>query len=390
MLSRKFSFIVGSLAITLLTSGSYSSLAGDASAKGRVSNQFASGTTSANLPHNFFNEPQSAEVRNKPNVPHGIPGGHTKPGNATAAPTHSSHQPTASSTHVPTSTTHTRVECPPGHEKGWIIDEGTHRYMILADGTKIELGQGGATHHTEHSTPSHTGEPHDPLHPLPTKEELELEEKLKPIAPHIFKRADPNHPTAEKRGEWGKALDDKVYFRVLGIWKHDPSVNAKTDIIATSVKDRIKMHEEMKAHHVKPATKPTHTTPKPENKPAEAKPTEDKPAEDKPAEEKPADDKPMMIPKAPPPPPRGGPKATLGSKFVRKAPTVVPPDVLGTTARTNTVQTDPTQGDKRVFSQGAANRAQTGVTGQEIPPADTSETGKPVLPPSGSTTTPAD
>jgi hypothetical protein len=384
MLSKKFSLILSSLTVTLLTSGSYPSLAGDASAKGRVSDQYASGATSANLPHNFFNQPQSADVRNKPNVPHGIPaGGHNKPGHTTTGDTHPSQGTT-------THSNPSKVDCPPGHEKGWIITEDTHRYMILADGTKIDLDHSGGTHHADHhsATSSHSGSTHhsqhgdkpgldhSTLHPEPTPEELALEAKLKPVASHIFKRADPHNPTAEKRGEWGKALDGKV----LGIWKHDPSVNATTDIISTGVKDKIKASEA--------STKGQHS--KPEEKPAADKPAADKPAEDKPATDKPTDDnKPMNIPKAPPPPPKGGPKPAIGGKPVRKAPTVVPPDVVGTTGRTNTVQTDPTQGDKRVMSQGAANRAQTGLTGQEIPPADTSETGNPVPPPSGSTT-PAD
>jgi hypothetical protein len=183
---------------------------------------------------------------------------------------------------------------------------------------------------------------HKPSHPLPTPAEEALAAQLKPIQAHIFKRADPNHPNAEKRGEWGKALNDKVYFKTLGIWKHDPSVHATTDIIATGVKDKIKMFNQM-------GQKPQHSQtppPKPVRKP---------------------------IPAAAESPEKRWPKVNI-------------PDALGTTqGRVQSATTNPTKGNELEFGLGAPNRAQTGVTGKPIPEADSSAS-KPAVPPPSNVT----
>jgi len=263
---------------------------------------------------------------------------------------HDAAHPAKDATHCP--------PCPCGGVGGWVL-------IPAGPGTPCHQGADGKTEEgaTHHHTPAE--EPHKPaakpsLHPLPTPEEEALEAKLKPIQAHIFRRADPNHPNAEKKGEWGKALDGKVYFRELGIWKHDPSVHPTTDIISTGVKDRIKALNEAGKKQQQPTAKPT------------AKPTE------KPANE-PTDaaEKPTTIPTPPPPPS----SSTGGKKPAKQWPKVNVPDALGTTqGRVQSATTNPTKGNELEFGLGAPNRAQTGVTGKPIPEADTSES-KPAVPP---------
>jgi hypothetical protein len=60
--------------------------------------------------------------------------------------------------------------------------------------------------------------------------------------------------------------------------------------------------------------------------------------------------------------PKGSePKPTPPKGYTGKKHSVTIPDALGTTARPNTVYTNPTAANKRQFSQGAPNRAQIGV-----------------------------
>jgi hypothetical protein len=238
--------------------------------------------------------------------------------------------------------------CPCGGVGGWVL-------IPAGPGTPCNQNAAEEEAKPHHKPNEHPVAPHKPAHPLPTAEEEALEAQLKPIQAHIFKRADPNHPNAEKRGEWGKALNGKVYFKTLGIWKHDPTVHATTDIIATGVKDKIKMFNQM-------GQNPQHSqtpTPKPIKKPA---PT---------AAEAPAD-KP------------DGPTAavTTGSKQPAKRwPKVNVPDALGTTqGRVQSATTNPTKGNELELGLGAPNRAQTGITGKSIPEADSSES-KPAVPP---------
>jgi hypothetical protein len=231
---------------------------------------------------------------------------------------------------------------------------------LLPTGPGTSCHQGATEEKTEeevkpHHKPAeeHHTIPHKPsLHPLPTPEEEALEAELKPIQAHIFKRADSNHPNAEKRGEWGKALHGKVYFKVLGIWKHDPSVHAATDIISTGVKDRIaKLNEASKTHHQpeKPTSKPTST-----------------------AAEGPADK---------PDGPTTTPPSTGAKKPARSWPKVNVPDKAGLTeGRVQSATTNPTKGNELELGLGAPNRAQTGITGKPIPEADASES-KPAVPP---------
>ena len=257
---------------------------------------------------------------------------------------HNPAHPTKDTTHCP--------PCPCGGVGGWVL---------LPAGPGTPCHQGAAEEKTEEGVkPHHTDEehhvtPHKPsLHPLPTPEEKALAAKLEPIQAHIFKRADPNHPNAEKKGEWGKALDGKVYFKVLGIWKHDPSVHATTDIISTGVKDRIaKLNDANKKQQQpeKPTTKPISTA-------SEASTA-----------------KPDGPPTAPPPPPTGG------KKPAKSWPKVNVPDKAGLTeGRVQSATTNPTKDNELEFGLGAPNRAQTGVTGKAIPEADTSGS-KPAVPP---------
>jgi len=250
-------------------------------------------------------------------------------------PTHHDPAHSAGSGHCP--------PCPCGGVGGWVL---------LPAGPGTPCHQGAAKEKTEehHATPHHTAEehhvtPHKPsLHPLPTPEEEALAEKLKPIGGHIFRKADPNNPNAEKRGEFGKVLDGKVYFQHLGIWKHDPSVHATTDIISTGVKDRVKaLNEANKTHH--------------------------------------HPEEPGGARAAPPPPPAH--PTTTGKRPARSWPKVNVPDALGTTeGRVQSAHTNPTKDNEREFGLGAPNRAQTGVTGQPIPEADASESRPAVPPPS--------
>ncbi|MBM3468872.1 MAG: hypothetical protein FJX71_05520 [Alphaproteobacteria bacterium] len=161
----------------------------------------------------------------------------------------------------------------------------------------------------------------NPMHALPTKEQEELEEKLRPVEPHIYKKPD-------GQGEWGKALGSTVYFRKLGLWVKAEGVEHPRDIIHT--------HVDQKAQEV-------------DNAEAAGRPT-------------------------PPPPPRAG------IKPAKKFPTVKP-DALGTTQRVNPVKTEPTEGNKRNFALGAPNVAQTGVTGQAAPKIDIPAAPPPPPPP---------
>lgn len=268
--------------------------------------------------------------------------------------------------HEPTHHTKDAKHCPPcpgGGVGGWVL---------IPAGPGTPCNQNAAEeeakpHHKPHE--EHHVTPHKPsLHPLPTPEEEALAAQLKPIQAHIFKRADPNHPNAEKRGEWGKALNGKVYFKTLGIWKHDPSVHATTDIIATGVKDKIKMFNQMgqigqNPHHS------NHPAPKPVRKPTPA------------AAEAPADkpDGPTTAAPTNVPPPPVAP--TGGKQPAKRWPKVNVPDALGTTqGRVQSATTNPTKGNELEFGLGAPNRAQTGITGTPIPEADTSGS-KPAVPP---------
>lgn len=241
--------------------------------------------------------------------------------------------------------------CPPcpcaGGVKGWVL--------IPAD-----TGMPCMKHPGEHPPHHHkAGEPdasapphhadHKSLHPNRTEEEERLEEELKPIPSHIYLRVNPDDPTKEKKGEWGKALNGKVYFKVLGNWVHDPSVHATTDRVETGVKSRVKALEGSLKRH-KPAPKPqplaTET-----NKEATTQTASEETA-------------------AVPPAPRA-----------RKTwPKVNVPNALGTTNRPNVVRTNP-EDNERQFSQGSPNKAQTGATGESAP--NTSPPPPPPPPPPG-------
>jgi hypothetical protein len=132
--------------------------------------------------------------------------------------------------------------CPCGGVQGWVL-------IPAGPGATCHQGAGATTSEAE-VTPHHqpAAEHHqDPGHHKPamhpegrTPEQQKLEDELHPITPHLFLRANPNSPTPNKKeGEWGKELNDKVYFRHLGNWVYDPSVKP-TDIISTGVKDKIK------------------------------------------------------------------------------------------------------------------------------------------------------
>lgn len=228
--------------------------------------------------------------------------------------------------------------CPPcdsnnGGVTGWVL---------------LPVGKNGAPCHSsgaeegdksthEHLPSTHThNAPSTPSHESKSSEE-ELITKLKAIKPHLYYRANPHHPTQEKRGEWGKALADKVYFKVLGEWVHDPSVNATTDIIETGVQAKKRALE---AAMKKQQSSSEVSSPSESHNAPEAKPT--------------------------------------SNKNRKKWPTVSPAHALGTTARPNTVKTED---NTRNFSQGSANVAQTGVTGTTPTPADTSATGPAIPPP---------
>jgi hypothetical protein len=263
--------------------------------------------------------------------------------------------------HEPAHHTKDAKHCPCGGVGGWVLipaGPGTPCNQNAAEEEEKPHHKPAGEHHVT---------PHKPSHPLPTPAEEALAAQLKPIQAHIFKRADPNHPNAEKRGEWGKALNDKVYFKTLGIWKHDPSVHATTDIIATGVKDKIKMFNQTSQN-------PQHSqtpTPKPVRKstPAAAEVPADIP-------DGPTTAAPTNV--APPPPP--SPASTGGKPPAKRWPKVNVPDALGTTqGRVQSATTNPTKGNELEFGLGAPNRAQTGVTGKPIPEADSSAS-KPAVP----------
>lgn len=268
--------------------------------------------------------------------------------------------------HEPAHHTNDAKHCPPcpyGGVGGWVL-------IPAGPGTPCNqnAAEEEARPHHKPAGEHHPVAPHKPsLHPLPTPEEEALAAQLKPIQAHIFKRSDPNHPNAEKRGEWGKALNGKVYFKTLGIWKHDPSVHATTDIIATGVKDKIKMFNQMGQQQ-----QPQKPTPKPARKPVQAA---EAPA-DKP--DGPTTAAPTNVP-PPPPAPQVAPAG--GKQPAKRWPKVNVPDALGTTqGRVQSATTNPTKGNELEFGLGAPNRAQTGVTGTPIPEADTSGS-KPAVPP---------
>ncbi len=273
-----------------------------------------------------LNPIQAAQTTNPTHREPQNPTRHEPPQHEEGAAHHTPAHPTKDSKHCPCDGT--------GGKRAWVLIEA-------GDGCNKEKTPG--THHKPE--PHHTSEPHhnpelphkpEPhhaaaeehhvaphkpsLHPLPTREEEELAEKLRGVPAHIFKKR--NSPD----GESGKELDGKVYFQHLGIWKHDPNVHP-ADIISTDVKDRIRrLNEEAK-------------------KPQEP---------EKPASTEAARHHPVNI-----------------------------PDALGTTeGRVQSVHTHPTdKGKKREFGLGAPNRAQTGVTGKAIPEADTSGTKAAVPPP---------
>ena len=270
------------------------------------------------------------------------------------APTHHAHNAEKAPSHCP--------PCPCGGVTGWVL-------IPAGPGTPCNQHAGK---HDEEAEGKPSGEPapdtaashhHKPgaksLHPLPTAEQEKLAADLKAVPPHIYLRANPHSPDpTKKEGEWGKELNGKVYFKELGNWIHDPSVKT-TDIVTTGVKARIRAMDAAKGRPQSPQRAKPAVAARPAVAPVE------KPAEQEAPAERPAP--PSAAGKVPPPPPlpAGGAKAKNSWK-------VNVPDALGTTNRPNPVYTNPSQNNERQFALGAPNRAQTGVTGKPIPPADAS------------------
>jgi hypothetical protein len=219
MSSKKLSLLFSSFVTALIASSSHTTFAADPSQnipqKGNRTNQYASGATSGgSLPHDFFNSPQSAEVRKKPNVPHMMPPQNKKP---------SKPIPDAPIGHNPSHTT--AHNCPPGSQKGWIITEGKQRYMLFEDGTKINLDH---SHHDDALAQTETEEERNlKRNPLLTPAEETLRENIEKHG--IGSTYDrPGHGPRE----FGKEYEGKVYFKATpgtkgykpGLWEADPNV----------------------------------------------------------------------------------------------------------------------------------------------------------------------
>jgi hypothetical protein len=322
MSSKNVSIVFSSFMVGLVASSSYTALASDQNIphQGNVTNQYASGATSGgSLPHNMFSAPQAPSTVNKPNVPHMMP---------PQRQTHNKPIPAAPAGHNPPHDTHgakpKSVDCPPGSQKGWKIKEGDREYIRLDDGTEIDLSKGGDDGHTHNH--AHAGKDE-------TKQETEEERNLK-RNPGLSPEDEKIREELEKSGigslydrngqkEFGKELNGKVYFktqvRAKGVSTEKWEVDPNVKAKGLSDKNRPSVG------------KPRRVQPTPSNQPA-------------------------------------------------KKPQHAEPNKVGLTVRTNTAQRNPQTG-KVELEQGAANVAQTGLTGGPAPHVDTSETGKAVPPP---------
>jgi hypothetical protein len=190
-------------------------------AQAQKSRVFHSGASSANTPHDRFNRPLTKEEVRSGNVPHFLPPNQKKADKPT--PVDKNPNPT----HAP------KVKCPVDAQKGWIITEGHQRYMLLEDGTKIDLdhpGHGDKAH--DHHKPSEDvvhqeteDERNLKRNPLLTPEEEKLREEIeKHGIGSLYNRPDHSSP------EFGKELHGKVYFKATsgvkgykpGLWVEDP------------------------------------------------------------------------------------------------------------------------------------------------------------------------
>lgn len=253
--------------------------------------------------------------------------------------------------------------CPCGGANGWVL---------LPAGPGAPCNQTEPAEKTEAEVKPHHHGPHEPsaeahhhhpavkptLHPLLTPEEEQLERGLKPIAPHIYLRANPNSPTLEKKeGEWGKALGNKVYFKALGKWVYDPSVNATKDIVATGVKDKAKRYEEALKKQQATPFRQARSQVSQAAAGASQEATEGGQAIAEGANQAAGGSQATegVIPPPPPPP------QIKGGNLRKRWPTVQIPGALGTTERPNPVQTEPTMGGNPIPAQGRFNEAQTNI-----------------------------
>lgn len=220
--------------------------------------------------------------------------------------------------------------CPCGGVNGWVL---------IPAGPGMPCNQGASEGKNEEEVKHHHHEPaaKRSLHPLRTPEQEQLEIDLRPITPHIYLRANPDSPDpTKKEGEWGKALNGKVYFRHLGNWVYDPSVNATTDIIATGVKARAQAIEEALKKHHQPQQRPK---PTPVTNAGQAE------GASQAAE--------VISPT---------PKPATSRGYQGKHWEVNVPGALGTTERPNPVKTEPTMGGQAIPAQGEFNGAQTNIS----------------------------
>jgi hypothetical protein len=209
-------------------------------------------------------------------------------------------------------------ECPPGMQKAWKIKDGNHQYMLMHDGTKIDLDHAGHPQHEKDEVKEDSEEARNlRRNPLLTPEEEKLREEVERHGiGSTYERPGHGH-------EFGKELNGKVYFKATsgtkgykpGLWVEDSNVKPK----GLSDKNRPTVGRPMRAQHT------------PTNEPV-------------------------------------------------KQPDHIKPGAVGLTARTNTAQTNPQTG-KVEMEQGRANVTQTGLTGGKEPTVDTSETKPPVPPP---------
>lgn len=132
------------------------------------------------------------------------------------APTHHAHNNDHNNEKAPSHC----PPCPCGGVTGWVL---------IPAGPGMPCNQ-NAGKHDEEAEGKPSGEPAPDTAAPHHHNSAKLAAQLKAEPPHIYLRANPHSPDPKKKeGEWGKELKGKVYFKELGNWVHDPSVEADKD-----------------------------------------------------------------------------------------------------------------------------------------------------------------